>query len=87
MDKQELIILFVVGIIAILALVIMYSNMKPTGEAVYTKQVIPQSGASCYTNAECYWTYNSLKYECRAGICKPKGAIGPPQYEARLKIR
>lgn len=86
MDRQEIIILFIVGIIAVIAFILMYNDMKATGDAAYP-QFQQTAGASCYTDGDCYWQYNSLNYECRAGICNPKGAIGPPQYEPKLKLR
>ena len=87
MDRQELIVLFVVGIIAVIAILLMYKNIDATGDAVYPSQVRAQSGASCYVDSDCYWTYNDLNYECRVGICKPKAALGPPKYVPRLKLR
>ncbi|MBW2968584.1 hypothetical protein KY304_01805 [Candidatus Woesearchaeota archaeon] len=85
MDRQELIILFIVGIIAVLAMFLMYKNMDATGDAAY--QISQSNVVGCNTDSDCYWAMNSLQYECRAGLCRPKGAIGPPAYESKLKLR
>jgi len=90
MDGQELIILFIVGIIAIAGMLYLYSNMDATGKVIDVQQAyqfVQQPGASCYVDSDCYWAYNSLAYECRAGLCNPKGAIGPPAYTPKLKLR
>lgn len=86
MDSQELIILFIVAIIAAIGIFLMYSNIDATGDATYP-QFKQGPRASCYADSDCYWAYNSLNYECRGGFCRPKGAIGPPQYAPKLKLR
>lgn len=87
MDRQELIILFIIGIIAVAGMLFLYLNMETTGKAAQPYQFIPQPGESCYVDSDCYWAYGSLAYECRAGMCNPKNAIGPPAYAPKLKIR
>lgn len=87
MDHKELIILFIVGLIAVAGMLFIYLNMDATGDAVLPYQFVPQPGASCYVDSDCYWVYGSLAYECRAGLCNPKNAIGPPAYAIKLKIR
>lgn len=87
MDHKELVILFIVGIIAVAGMLFIYLNMDITGKAVQPYQFVPQPGASCIVDSDCYWTYGSLAYECRAGLCNPKNAIGPPAYATKLKIR
>ncbi|MBD3361413.1 hypothetical protein GF358_01330 [Candidatus Woesearchaeota archaeon] len=86
MDRQEIIILFIVAILAVIGLVLMYKNIDATGEATYP-QLQRTNVIGCNTNADCYWALNSLDYECRVGLCRPKNAIGPPQYAPKLKIR
>ncbi len=85
MDRQELVILFIVAIIAVLGLVLMY-KLNATGDATYP-QLQKSNVVSCRVNSDCYWALNSLNYECRGSFCRPKGAIGPPQYEPKLKLR
>ncbi|MBN1644936.1 hypothetical protein JW851_02780 [Candidatus Woesearchaeota archaeon] len=86
MDRQEIIILFIVAVIAAIGLFLVYSANKTIGDTTYPQfEVGP--GASCYVDSDCYWAYNDLNYECRGGFCRPKGAIGPPQYEPKLKLR
>lgn len=85
MDRQEIIILFIVAILAVIGLVLMY-NQTTTGDMTYP-QLQQSNVISCNVDSDCYWALNSLQYECRANLCRPLGAIGPPQYEPRLKIR
>lgn len=87
MDGKELVILFIVGLIAVAGMLFIYLNMDATGDAVLPYQFTEQAGASCYVDSDCYWAYGSLAYECRAGFCNPKNAIGPPAYATKLKIR
>ena len=90
MDGKELVILFIVGLIAVAGMLFIYLNMDATGDAILVQQpyqFAPQQGESCYVDSDCYWAYGSLAYECRAGMCNPKNAIGPPAYATKLKIR
>ncbi len=86
MDRQEIIILFIVSVIAAIGLYLVFSNLNATGDAVYP-QLQKSNVVSCRVNSDCYWALNNLNYECRGGYCRPIGAIGPPQYAPKLKIR
>ena len=89
MDHKELVILFIIGIIAVAGMLFLYLKIEATGDVILVQpyQFAPQQGESCYVDSDCYWAYNSLAYECRAGLCNPKGAIGPPAYTPKLKLR
>ena len=89
MDHKELVILFIIGAIAVAGMLFLYLKMEATGDIVLIQpyQFVPQPGESCYFDSDCYWAYGSLGYECRAGLCNPKNAIGPPAYATKLKLR
>jgi hypothetical protein len=86
MDRQEIIILFIVAVIAAIGLYFVFSNLNATGDITYP-QLQQANVVSCFSTDDCVLAFNSLDYECRGGYCRPVGAIGPPQYEPRLKIR